>query len=143
MRLEIDSWRMKQLELKIKVSVLWMANTVIDLVQIVLSLFGVGFIESLQKGRIGDMVISGGQITAFTFSLVVPVVMAFLVFVIPNPRANKWLNVTLGIIIAAMSWLDFLVRVPHLGGAFIASAFATNIAPTVLVWYAWRLDRAV
>lgn len=132
---------MKGLELKIKVSVLWMANTVIDLVQIVLSMFGTGFIEGLQKGRIGDMVIGGGQIMAFTFSLVMPVAMAFLVFVIPNLRANKWLNVTLGIVIAAMSWLDFLVRMPHLNPAFMVSAFATNIAPTVLIFYAWKLDR--
>lgn len=118
-----------------------MANTVIDLVQIVLSLFGAGFIEGLRKGRIGDMVIGGGQITAFTFSLVVPVAMSFLVFVIANPKANKWLNVILGIVIAAMSWLDFLVRMPHLNPAFMASAFATNIAPTALIFYAWRLDR--
>lgn len=129
------------LNLQLKISVLWMANTVLDLVQIVLSMFGAGFIENLQKGRIGDMAISGGQITAFTFSLVVPVVMAFLVFVISNPRTNKWLNVTMGIIIAAMSWLDFLVRVPHLAPAFMTSAFATNIAPTALIFYAWRLDR--
>ena len=129
------------MNLKIKISVLWMANTVLDLVQIVLSMFGTGFIENLQKGRIGDMVISGGQITAFTFSLVVPVAMAFLVFVIPNPKANKWLNVTLAVIIALMSWIDFLVRVPHLGPAFILSAFATNIAPTALIFYAWKLDR--
>ncbi len=133
---------MKQFELKIKVSILWMANTVIDLVQIALSFFGTGFIESLQKGHIGSMVVSGQQITAFTFSLVVPVAMAFLVLVIPNPRANKWLNVVLGVIIALMSWIDFLARLPQMGSAFIASAFATNIAPTVLVFYAWKLDRA-
>ncbi len=133
---------MKTLELKIKIAILWLANTIIDLVQIVLSLFGTGFIEGVQKGRIGDMVISGGQIAAFTFSLVVPVAMAFLVFVIANPQTNKWLNVVLAVIIAAMSWLDFLVRVPHLSAAFLVSAFATNIAPTVLVFYAWRLDKA-
>ena len=132
---------MKGLELKLKVSVLWMANTVIDLVQIVLSMFGTGFIEGIQKGRIGDMVIGGGQIMAFTFSLVMPVAMAILVFVIANPKVNKWLNVTLGIVIAAMSWLDFVVRMPHLNLAFMASAFATNIAPTVLIFYAWKLDR--
>lgn len=133
---------MKTLELKIKIAILWLANTIIDLVQIVLSLFGTGFIEGVQKGRIGDMVISGGQIAAFTFSLIVPVAMAFLVFVIANPQTNKWLNVVLAVIIAAMSWLDFLVRVPHLSAAFLVSAFATNIAPTVLVFYAWRLDKA-
>lgn len=131
---------MNILELKIKIAILWMANTVLDLVQIVLSMFGTGFIENLQKGRIGDMVISGGQIMAFTFSLVVPVVMSFLVFVISNPKTNKWLNVVLAVIIAAMSWLDFLVRVPHLGPAFILSAFATNIAPTVLIYYALKLE---
>ncbi|MBX7212292.1 MAG: hypothetical protein K1X78_28550 [Verrucomicrobiaceae bacterium] len=129
------------LELKLRISILWMANTVIDLVQIVLSLFGTGFIEQLQKGRIGDMVISGAQIAAFTFSLVVPVVMAFLVFVIPNPKTNKWMNVVPGIVIAGMSWLDFLMRAPHLNPAFLVSAFATNIAPTVVVFLAWRLDR--
>lgn len=130
-----------ELELKIKISVLWMANTVIDLVQIVLSLFGQGFIEGLQKGRIGDMVISEGQISAFTFSLVVPVAMAFLVFVIRNQKANKWANFIIALIIAAMSWLDFIVRLPHLHPAFIASAFATNVAPTMLIYYSWKLDR--
>lgn len=133
---------MKQLELKIKVSILWMANTVIDLVQIALSFFGAGFLENLQSGRLGNMMVSGQQITAFTFSLVVPVAMAFLVLIIPNPGVNKWLNVLLGVIIALMSWIDFLARLPQLGSAFIASAFATNIAPTVLVFYAWKLDRA-
>ena len=118
-----------------------MANTVIDLVQIVLSFFGEGFIENLQKGKLGEMPITGGAILAFTFSLVVPVAMAFLVFVIGNPKTNKWLNVTLAVIIAAMSWADFLAWVTRLGPIFVASAFATNLAPTVLIFYAWRLDR--
>ena len=132
---------MKTPGLKIIVSVLWMANTVIDLVQIVLSFFGPGFIANLQQGRLGPMIIGGGQITAFTFSLVVPVAMAFLVFVIPNPKANKWVNFIVAVIIALMSWVDFLARVTHIGPAFIASAFATNIAPTLLLYYTWKLDR--
>lgn len=134
--------RMNKLELKLKISVLWMANTVIDLVQIVLSFFGAGFIEGVQKGKLGPMEITGGQITLFTFSLIVPVAMAFVVFVIPNPRANKWLNTSLAVIIALMSWLDFFARVTQIGPAFIASAFATSIAPTILVFYAWKLDGA-
>jgi hypothetical protein len=133
---------MNKLELKLKISVLWMANTVIDLVQIVLSFFGAGFIDAVQKGKLGPMAITGGQITLFTFSLIVPVAMAFLVFVIPNPTANKWLNAGLAVIIALMSWIDFFARVTQIGPAFIASAFATSIAPTILVFYAWKLDTA-
>ncbi len=132
---------MERLELKLKVSILWMANTVLDLVQIALSFFDPGFIENPVKGQVFPAVIGNGHIAAFTFSLVAPVAMAFLVFVIRNPRANKWANVTLGLVIALMSWGDFLAKVAGMTPAFIASAFATNIAPTVLVFYAWKLDR--
>jgi hypothetical protein len=132
---------MGKLELKIKISVLWMANTVIDLVQIVLSLFDPAFRENPARGEVFPVPIGIGLIVAFTFSLVVPVAMAFLVFVIGNPKANKWANVIVGVIIALMSWADFLMKLPGMTGAFIASGLVTNLAPTVLIPYAWQLDR--
>jgi hypothetical protein len=132
---------MKQLEIKIRVSVLWIATVVADLVQIVLSFMGPGFLSQLMQGKIGNMTVNGIQITVFSFSLLVPVAMSYLVFCIKDDRLNQRINVAMAILIAAMSWLDFLVRIPNLGVAVIA-AFATNIPPTLLIFVARRLRDA-
>ncbi len=133
---------MYNLKLRIIVSVLWMANTVIDLIQIVLGSMNARWIEDIQNGNIAGFPINDTTIGIFAFSMVVPVLMAFFVLAITNDKLNKWLNFILIIIIGLMSWIDFLQRDPAMiGMANWVVALATNIPLTIAVFYAWKLDK--
>lgn len=133
---------MNNLRLRIIVSVLWMANTVIDLIQIVLGSMHAKWIEDIQNGNIAGFPINDVTIGTFAFSMVVPVLMAFFVLAISNDKFNKWLNVILVIIIGLMSWLDFLQRSPsEIGISNWVVALATNIPLTIAVFYAWQLEK--
>lgn len=133
---------MNNLRLRIIVSVLWMANTVIDLIQIVLGSMNARWIEDIQNGNIAGFPINDMTIGVFAFSMVVPVLMAFFVLALTNDKFNKWLNFILIIIIGLMSWLDFLQRSPfEIGISNWVVALATNIPLTIAVFYAWKLDK--
>lgn len=133
---------MNNLRLRIIVSVLWMANTVIDLIQIVLGSMHAKWIEDIQNGNIAGFPINDVTIGTFAFSMVVPVLMAFFVLAISNDKFNKWLNFILIIIIGLMSWFDFLQRSPfEIGVSNWVVALATNIPLTIAVFYAWKLDK--
>lgn len=127
---------------RVIVSVLWMANTVIDLVQIVLGSMHPQWIADIQKGEIAGFPINNATIGIFAFSMVVPALMAFAVLAIPNAKVNRWLNFVLVVIIGLMSWGDFLQRsVGEIGLSNWVVALATNVPLTIAAFYAWRLGR--
>ena len=123
---------------------MWLSNTIIDLIQIVLGSMSPQWIEGIVNGNIAGFPINETTIGVFAFSMVVPVFMAFLVLVIKNERLNKWLNFTLALLIGLMSWVDFLQRDPAvIGVSHWFVALATNIPLTIAVFYCWRLDKGV
>ncbi len=127
---------------RVIVSVLWMANTVIDLVQIALGSMHAQWIADIQKGQIAGFPVDDTTIGIFAFSMVVPALMAYAVLAIPSAKLNRWLNFVLVVVIGLMSWADFLQRsVGEIGLSNWVVALATNIPLTIAAFYAWRLGR--
>lgn len=132
----------ENLRIRIIVAVLWIANTVIDLVQIALGSMNAQWYADIMNGTLAGFPITDATIGVFAFSLVVPMLMAFFVLAIKNDSLNKWLNLLLAILIGLMSWIDFLGRDPGvIGMSNWVVALATNIPLTIAVFYCWKLDR--
>lgn len=125
---------------RVIVSTLWMANAVINLSQIAISFFSPVFLRGVMEGRAGALAVDDGQVLAFTFSLAVPALMAYVVLALPNPKANRWLNVALLAVIGLMSWVDFIAQAGHMGASVVVG-FLTSVPPTIAIFYAWRLGR--
>lgn len=133
---------MDPLKRRIIVAVLWMANTIIDLIQIVLGSMHPQWYRDIENGTLAGFPLTDFTIGVFAFSLVTPIFMAYLVLVLRNDRVNKWLNFSLAVLIGLMSWVDFLHRSPQaIGISNWLVALATNIPLTIAVIYCWKLDR--
>lgn len=128
------------LERRATVAVLWVAHSVINLAQIAISFFNPDFLRGVMEGRAGSLAVTDAQVLAFTFSLAGPALLAYAVLAIPNPKANKWLNVAFAAIIGLMSWVDFFAQAGHMGSSLLVG-FLTSVPPTIAIFYAWQLGR--
>jgi hypothetical protein len=130
------------LKIRIVLAVLWISNTIIDLVQIVLGSMSPRWYTDIMNGNLAGFPINNQTIGVFAFSMIVPVFMAYLVLVISNDKLNKWLNLILVIVIGLMSWIDFLQRDPSIIGiSNWLVALATNIPLTIALFYCFKLDK--
>lgn len=134
---------MESLRRRAIVATLWVGNTVVDLVQIVLGSMSPRWQADVARGQVAGFPINDQTLGVFAFSLVLPIAMAYVVLALPAGKLNKWLNVSLVAAVGLMSWVDFLARrVGEIGVANWVVALLTNVPLTVAVFYAWRLDRA-
>ncbi len=132
---------MNNFNLRVVVAVLWLSNTIINLVQIVLGSMNPRWLEDISNGMVAGFPINEMTIGIFAFSLIIPVLMAFFVLVIKNNKLNKWINFIMLIVLGLMSWLDFIARSPfEIGISNWVVALATNIPLTIALFYCWRLD---
>jgi len=117
-------------DVKITLSVLWVALMLTYLLGDVLRIFSGDFIA----GEIGGIQISQKMYLGLAILMVIPIVMVFLSLTLKYP-VNRWAN----IIVATLFFVFNLIGLPTYPGAYDKFLIIVGLVFNVLiVWYAWK-----
>jgi hypothetical protein len=124
-----------KINVKMKLSALWVALMLIYIYADILSNFKPGAIEKMMEGFMGPFPVTQGSLLSASILMIIPAVMVFLSLTL-KPKVNRLANVILGVLFT-------LVNISNLIGEtswiFYISFVVVEIALTLLiVWYAWK-----
>jgi hypothetical protein len=123
-----------KINVKTKLSALWMAMMLLYIYADILSLFRPGQIEEIMDGLMGPFPVTQGSLVVASLLMIIPAIMVFLSLTL-KPEVNRWTNIALGV-------LYTLVNISNLIGeswAYYISFGVIEILLTLLiVWYAWK-----
>jgi len=123
-----------KINVKTKLSALWIAMMLLYIYADILSLFRPGQIEEIMDGLMGPFPVTQGSLVVASLLMIIPAIMVFLSLTL-KPEVNRWTNIALGV-------LYTLVNISNLIGeswAYYISFGVIEILLTLLiVWYAWK-----
>jgi hypothetical protein len=123
-----------KIDVRLKISALWIAVMFLYAYVDIFSLFKPGIIEGLMAGKVFVFQVSQIFLFLTTLYIVVPSLMIFLSLVL-KPKVNRWTN----IIVSIFYFITML-------GACIGETWAFYIFGTIveslllflIIWYAWK-----
>ena len=132
---------MKNLALRIKLSVLWLFWIFGFLVHMFLALFEKGVIEKIIAGEFVGIQITSDSMLFFAIFMLVPLVMAPMSLLLKD-KANRWANVVLGIVYTGLCVFDSIGTaisdISALSAYAILMYISHIVASALIVWYAWK-----
>jgi len=123
-----------KINVKMKLTALWVAMMLLYIYADILSLFRPGQIEEMIKGLMGPFPVTQGSLLVASILMIIPAVMVFLSLTL-KPKVNRWANITVGV-------LYTLVNISNLIGEtwayYIFFGIVEIVLTLLIVWYAWK-----
>jgi hypothetical protein len=123
-----------KINVKMKLSALWVALMLIYIYADILSLFKVGAIEKMVEGFMGPFPVTQGSLLSASILMMIPAGMVFFSLTL-EPKVNRWVNIIIGV-------LYTFVNIGNLMGetwAFYIFFGVVEIMLTILiVGFAWK-----
>ena len=123
-----------KINVKIKLSALWIAMMLLYIYADILSLFRPGQVEQMLEGLMGPFPVTQGSLLTASILMMIPAVMVFLSLKL-KPTANRWANIILGV-------LYTLVNISNLMGEtwayYILFGIVEIVLTILIVWHAWK-----
>jgi hypothetical protein len=127
-----------KVNVKIKLSVLWLFGEVTLLTFLVLEFMEQGVIQGIIAGDMKGLPLGPETLLFYAVSLLTPLVMAFLSLTLKD-SVNRWANIILGVVFTGLYLSDLIA---HLTTKMAAHAMlmgmAAVVAQALIVWYAWK-----
>jgi len=124
-----------KINIKIKLSVLWVALMLFYIYADILGFYTPGVIEKVVSGEIGGIQITEGFLLAMAVWMAIPSVMVFLSLTL-KANANRLLNIIAGFVsIVALGGTLF---VGELSARYTFQAIAEGMLIVWIVWHAWK-----
>jgi len=125
---------MENLDLKIKLVVLWLSFEAAVLAHLALEAFQPGMLEEATA----DVYIAE-MLLLFAVILLVPLVMAFLSLTLMD-STNRWANMIFGIVFTGLAIFGLItdLTAPSIYAYAILLSTAGVVAPALIAWYAWK-----
>jgi hypothetical protein len=125
---------MRTLVWKLRISALWGAIAVLTTLHMLLVVAAPGAIDDLRAGEINGMDTAGPATIMWVVFVLVPLLMAFLTFAVPE-GADRWVNGVLGVVLAGIWVPDFAEHATP--GAVLLTA-SVVVAGLLVAWHAWK-----
>jgi hypothetical protein len=123
-----------KINVKMKLSALWVALMLLYIYADILSLFKAGAIEKMMEGFMGPFPVTQGSLLSASILMMIPAVMVFLSLTL-KPKVNRWANIILGVLYTFVN-ISLLIGETWV---FYISFVVVEIALTLLiVGYAWK-----
>ncbi len=123
-----------KINVKMKLSALWISMMLLYIYADILSLFRPGQVEEMLDGRMGPFPVTQGSLLVASILMMIPAVMVFLSLTLKS-NANRPANITLGL-------LYTLVNISNLIGEtwvyYIFFGILEIVLTLLVVWYAWK-----
>ncbi|WP_433874933.1 DUF6326 family protein [Sinomonas atrocyanea] len=114
---------MRSLMWKLRIATLWVFYAVGMILLFLLVLMEPGFIDGLRNGRILEMAVDSPATLEMAAFVLVPLVLAFLTFVLTD-TVVRWVNVVAGAFFGAMMVWDVF---EHWGAAVVAAPVVSEL----------------
>jgi len=125
-----------QVSVKIKLAGLWTAVMFCYTYADILAHMRSDIIEGIIAGELEGIQITQETLVASAMLMVIPILMIFISLAL-KARANRWVNMILGIVYFAVNLITMLTT----GGAWVYYyVFVTVevVFSALIVWYAWK-----
>jgi hypothetical protein len=123
-----------KINVKIKLSALWVAVTLCYLYGDVFGFFEPGIIEEIIAGAPRGIQITQVTLLAMAISMAIPSVMVFLSLTLKY-KANRWANIILGIFYTCFMLFTMLGSTY---AYYIFLGIVEVVLTALIVWYAWK-----
>ena len=125
-----------KINVKIKLSVLWIALMFFYLYNDVLSFYRKDIIEGAMSGNFGSIQVTPDFLLMGSILMAIPIFMVFLSLILPA-KTNRWTNIIVGIFHAVV--LIATALVPGETWTYYALYMLFEAVFIVLIiWYAWK-----
>ena len=122
-----------KINVKVKLSVLWIASMFLYIYVDYFGLFRPGFIENVMAGEVAGFQISQVFLLQAMILMTIPILMIFLSLTL-KAKANRWTNIIVGI------FKVVILAVFVIGESWSFYIFGTIVEVVLLsliLWYAW------
>jgi len=123
-----------KINVKMKLSALWVALMLVYIYCDIYSLFRTGQIEEMISGRMGPFPVTQGSLLLASILMIIPAVMVFLSLTL-KPKVDRWANIILGV-------LYTFVNISNLIGEtwvyYIFSGVVELVLTFLIIWNAWK-----
>jgi hypothetical protein len=123
-----------RVNVKMKLSALWVALMLVYIYCDIFSLYRTGQIEGMISGRMGPFPVTQASLLSASILMIIPAVMVFLSLTL-KPNVDRWANIILGV-------LYTFVNISNLIGEtwvyYIFSGVVEIVLTFLIVGYAWK-----
>jgi len=123
-----------KINVKIKLSALWVSLMFFYLYADVLTFYQTGFIEQIIAGEVIGIQINQVFLLGAAILLAIPSVMVFLSLTL-KAKANRWANIILGIFFTVFLPITMLMTTY---AYYIFLGIVEVVFTALIVWYAWK-----
>ncbi len=127
----------EMVNMKVKLSMLWLFGEVILLTFLVLEFMEQGVMEGIIAGNMRGLPLGSGTLLFYAVSLLIPLVMAFLSLTMKDSM-NRWANIIVGIVYTGLYLMDLVAHLAVPYAYAILMGIASVVAQLLIVWYAWK-----
>lgn len=129
--------KLENMELKLKISILWIVSSLIGLSSGIISFMEPGMITDLMDGEVAGMEISNEFLLVFAILVLIAVFMPFLTITLKD-RMNRWTNIILGIFFTAFSIIDLKDYIAKQSGYAILLTIGGMATTALIAWFAYK-----
>ncbi len=131
-----------KINVKLKISALWVAVMFIYVYADIKSLFIPGFIDLIRAGEVlGGIKITQELWLAAAILMTIPSVMIFLSLIL-KPNVNRWANIILGVVYTVVNIAN-LLSIEEPWAFTIFYNLVEPILTLLIAWYAWKWPEEV
>ena len=124
-----------KINVKMKLSALWVALMLIYIYADIFSLFKAGAIQKMMDGFMGPFPVTQGSLLSASILMIIPAVMVFLSLTLKH-QVNRWANIILGVLYALVNLSNMIGETSWI---FYMSFVVVEIALTLfIVGYSWK-----
>ena len=124
-----------KINVKIKISALWVAVMFLYLYADVKTFYKSGILEQIIAGEVAGMQITQMFLLGSAILMAIPSVMIFLSLTL-NDKVNRWVNIILGIIYTGV--MIFTMFLPGVWAYYIFLGIVEVVLTALIVWHAWK-----
>ena len=126
-----------KVNVKIKLSVLWLFGEVTLLTFLVLEFLEQGVIQGIIAGDMKGLPLGPETLLFYAVSLLIPLVMAFLSLTLKDSM-NRRVNIIVGVVYTVLYLCDLVAHLAVPYAYAILMGIASVVAQLLIVWYAWK-----
>ena len=123
-----------KINVKLKISALWIAVMFLYAYVDIFSLFKTGVIEEIMAGKMFIFQVNQTFLFLTTLYIAIPSVMIFLSLVL-KPKVNRWVNIIVSIIYL-VTMLGACMG--ETWGFYIFGTIIESLLLFLIIWYAWK-----
>ncbi|MDO9256243.1 MAG: DUF6326 family protein [Bacteroidales bacterium] len=123
-----------KINVKLKISALWIAVLFLYVYVDIFSLFKPGIIEGIMVGKIFIFQVSQTFLFFTTLYILIPSIMVFLSLVL-KPKVNRWTNIIISIFYI-VSILGSCIG--ETWAFYIFGSIVESLLLLLIIWYAWK-----